>query len=453
MLSYILKLRLKQIFLDSSNGLALGLRYIMIFLSIAYGVLYGYLLDQINEKNPLGNTALNRVTAVFLLLTVVSFIIKNYFPMYKGSTRFIATIYPVSATKRALGHLINDLTSSLFISYGLFFVLMTAISKTLTWHPLPAMAIAVFCWILVDRNLRRCLDFRLISNTLHLVITIVASVGLAFLLWLHFSTLSLSTSWLVPVYTSMFVVLFIHGLWIDASILESQEGGHSSESSTQPPSIVKLMLEITLRNPRIRMGFITAFGTKLFLGLVGLGIGARGNTEILDIYSYMILSPAFILMQIFMNTFGFYRDFWLAGELYSRSRQEMLLNWFKLIGVILVLDAALSFGLMYTIYEISWHMLLFYVICILPLLSIGFRGSYSAPLYVENVFMNKNSNAGAMGHALLTILLIGIFGVLTNYKLAWTIIPIIVWWAYWDWKRWPAFLAKKGPTVYDKLYK
>jgi hypothetical protein len=450
-------MRLKQIFISSPNGFALGMRYMMIFMSIAYGTLYGYLMNLFAKKNPITGTTLDKINAGLLLFAIASFVIKNYFPRYIGSTRFISTIYPVSASKRALGHLINDLTSSLFIAFGLFYLLFVLNSDALSWHYTPALIAGLFAWILADRNLRRALDFKLISNSLHTTITIGFMGVLALLLFAHFGSLSLATPWLGMAYAAFVVILFIHGLWIDASILETQEWGHNREDSDKPPQLIQLLLQYSWNNSRVRSGYLTAFGLKIFLALVGLFIGARskeGGLAVLDIYQYLILSPFFVIAQLFMNTFGFYRDFWLAGELYGKSRMDMMKVWITFMAVLVPFDIIISFGLMATVHSYSWQMLLFYLISLPVMVSISLKASFKSPIYMETLINTGSSNnVGVMGHALLIMLMIGVFGALTYHGLIWTMAPVVGVWLYFDLKKWPKIVAEKGATVYDKLFK
>lgn len=217
---------------------------------------------------------------------------------------------------------------------------------------------------------------------------------------------------------------------------------------------MKLLLNISTRSARIRTGYIVAIGTKLFLGLIGVFISAREEKiQVLLIYQYLILSPVFPLSQIFFNTFGFYREFRLAGELFSPRRLAMIKTWIRYISYVLAFDVVVSFALMLTIYSPSWHMLLYYANLIPILVSIALKASFVAPFYVENPLMTKNTNTDAIGHALLSMLLIALFGVLTHFKWEWTLLPVVGWWFYHDLKKWPTLLAKCGPTVYDKLYK
>lgn len=178
---------------------------------------------------------------------------------------------------------------------------------------------------MADRNLRRCIDFQLISNTLHTVISGLSLAGLGFVLSLHFSSLALTSKWKVLFYGSLTVILFVHGLWIDTSILETQERGFTSDEQAEDTLLMKLLLNISTRSARIRTGYIVAIGIKLFLGLIGVFISARKEKiQILLIYQHLIISPVLPLSQIFFNTFGFYRQLWLVGELFSPNRLAMI---------------------------------------------------------------------------------------------------------------------------------
>ena len=452
MISFVLKLRLKQIFVDSSNGLALGIRYLMLVFSFVYGVLYGYLLTKLDEKTPLTDEKILKIEVFFMLAFVASYIIKNYFPQYKGSTRFISIVYPVNAIKRAFVHLLNDIISSLLIGFTIFFAVFYSFAKPLSFLAVPAMMIAAFTWIITERNIRRLLDFNVSKQLVHLGLLVLTIAALVYLAFLQFKgQLFFISAEAQFIFSLLFCLSFFHTVWIDTSIIDPREHFQAQEFSKEYGSLVPYFLLVTWKQNKTRVALMVAFGTKLFLLTIGLFLG-KGK-EIMVIYQYMIFSPILITSQIFANTFGFFRQFWLADCLFSKDRTQMQKVLILVIGGIIGVDFILSGILMLLGYSLSWNLVLYYLISIPTTIQLALYSSHKYPFYVEKAISTANSNNTSPLIGLLIMGIILVLGILTSYNLLIWFVPVILYLNYRYSTTWDSKRDKLWPTMYDKLFK
>lgn len=452
MLSFVLKLRLKQIFIDSSNGLALGLRYLMMVFAFVYGILYGYLLNKVHSQNPLSDEVVQKLYAIMIIVFVISFVVKNYIPNYKGSTRFIHVVYPVSAVKRAWAHLINDVLSSMLIGFGIFYALLFIMVKPYTINSIPAMMLLASSLIIVERNFRRSLDFNLKNSLLHWILIAISLVGLVSVLRLHYlGEISFSRVELTVIYAVAFVMSFFHTMWIDASIVDSRERFQPQEFSKEYESKIPYLLHISWRQNKTKVTMLVAFGTKLFLMMIALLIGEKQG--IMKIYQYLIFSPLLVGTQIFSNSFGFFRQFWLMNALYAPDRKQVDVTLSIFILSILSVDFVLSSVIMITGYTLSWKMVVYYLVSIPTTIQMALLSSYKYPFYVEKAITTANSANASPLIGFLVMGLMGLFGVLTHFSLLIWVSPLIFYLNYRYLQGWKKKQEKFAPLVYDKLFK
>lgn len=452
MLSFILKIRLKQIFIDSSNGIALGIRYLMMIFSFVYGVLYGYLIDKVNQKNPLEQASIEKLYTLMILAFVISFVIKNYFPAYKGSTRFIHVAYPVNAAKRALAHLINDSISSLIIGFGFFFSVMFLMAEPLKWNAVPSMLFFSISFILVERNFRRSLDFNLKYSVLHWLLVGILLGGLILILSLHFNAkLEFYSLQNTIAYGLLLLVSFFHTIWIDNSVIDARERFQFQELNKEFKSILMYWLQISWRQNKTRVTMLVAVGSKLFLMIVAMLIGEKQN--VMSMYQYLVFSPIMVGTQIFANSFGFYRQFWLMDKLYSSNRSDfdhsLVMFMLSIIGV----DFLISSILMVIGYKLTLSLLFYYLLCIPVTIQTALLSSYKYPFYVEKAITTANSNSTSPLIGLLVMGVMILFGVLTHFHLLVWFSPIILFLNYKYHISWQSKRDKLSPLVYDKLFK
>lgn len=453
MIKFILKLRLKHIFLDSANGIALGLRYLMLLLSIVYGVIFGFLINQFDKKNPLTELVVTKIELGLLLFALSFFLIKNYFPQYKGSTKFISTVYPVSALNRALAHFVNDITSSLFLGLGLFYALFVAIAKPITFSSSPALFLALLSWIIVERNLRRLLDFNVKNLILHSSLVVSFFAGLIALLMLHFKGTGFNSIEISLIYLIILSAAFFHTLYLDAHIIDSRNSFQSENPISESASILKLLVQFTWKQNKTRVAFMVGFGTKVFLGLVFVLMAKSQNAGMILFYKFLIFSPLVIVSHVLANLFGFYRDFWLATNLYGSSIKSTQIVLIQFMGLVLVFDFVLSLAIILSVDELSWYLLANYILSIPLGIFIALYASYAKPFFVEKgISFSGTPNTSPITGIIVSILAIGL-GFLTHYKLILWVIPFVILLSYWIYQKWPSMAEKFSPKIYDKLFK
>lgn len=453
MIKFILKLRLKQIFLDSSNGVAIGLRYLMLLFSIIYGVLFGFLINLADKRNPISELLIIKIEVGILILALSFFLVKNYFPQYKGSSKFISTIYPVSALKRALAHLVNDITSSLFLGFGLFYGLFVVMAKPISASSSPAILFSLLSWILVERNLRRLLDFNTQKLLLHSFFIGAFFVGLIALLMLHFSGTGFNSIEITLVYLFILGAAFLHTIYLDTTIIDTRNSIQAENPISETAHSLKLLVQITWKQNKTRVAFIVGFGTKLLLGLVFVLFNKSKDAEMILLYRFLIFSPMIIISHVLANLFGFYRNFWLATKLYGSSIKQTQITLIQFMGLILLFDFVLSLAIILSVDELTWHLFANYMLSIPIGVLIAMYASYAKPFFVEKgISFSGTPNTSPIIGIIVSIFAIG-FGYLTHLKLTIWAVPFIILISYLAYKKWPRFAEKHSPLIYDKLFK
>ena len=337
---------------------------------------FAWLLDEPLVEEEIPELSKEWMMAGLFFLIPVLTLLRGYMPYYRPKTDFLPKIFPLSPGLRYCASLLLEITSPFFLVWIYVLVIITAFSAYFSAAHFALAALLLFGTHLTRRFIQTLTDRKLHWQTSVYTAFALFALGISGLLYSLFTHAeSLSLAALVCAVSAVFMLIADY-------LTERNIVSHKTAKEVKRASFGgNVYFALLLQNKRLRNLIIGSLSFKVVL----LSIDAFSGFEVMGdqkfyenlYFAAQFFSPMMLLIGVFNNTWGYFRNLWLTADLAGASKSGLVKITARLLLLPLLLDLAIAIFFVLVLEEDLVFWLIFYF----SVLAVGFPVALTASIY------------------------------------------------------------------------